>query len=158
MHVQSKSPVNPAAFSDEVEDEIGSVEYKLFTLADFLDVLARDDGPGDPPFNLAGTSGHDLELGGELAFWVRARDGIDLDQNGQPDHELATERATERLRDAGYDARAYHVQAKHLDDTPGALAAFAREVSGRGHHILEITVGAPEPDGIPVQLFTATLA
>ncbi len=158
MHVQSKSPVNPAAFSDEVEDDIGSVDYPRFALADLLDVLARNEGPGDPPFDLGGTSGHNLELGGEIAFWARAREGVDVDQNNEPDHELATIRATERLQGAGYDAKAFHVQAKHVEDTPGALAEFVREVSGRGHHILEITVGAPEPDGIPVQIFTTRLA
>ena len=94
-------------------------------------------------------SGHDIELGGEISFWVDARDGMDLDNNGQPDHEVAAERAIERLRNAAYDARRVHVQAKHLQNTPGALLAFVEEVSGRGHHILDITVGAPEPDGVP---------
>ena len=149
MHVQVKSPVNPAAFADEVEDDVGSVDYRKGALAEFLAVLATDNGPNDPPFNIAGASGHDIELGGELAFWADARDGVDAD------HEEATVRAMERLQGAGYDAMQYHVQAKHLDDTPGALLAFVTDVSGRGHHILEITVGAPDRDGVPVQIFTA---
>jgi len=155
MHVQVKSTLKSAAFSDEVEDEEGSVVYPKKALAEFLEILATDNGPNDPWFNIAGTSGHDIELGGEISFWVDAREGVDLDQNGDPDHELAAERAMERLQTAGYDAKRVHVQAKHLDNTPGALLAFVEEVSGRGHHILEITIGAQEPDGVPVQIFTA---
>jgi hypothetical protein len=155
MHVQVKSPVNPAAFSDEVEDDEGSVVYPRFALAEFLAVLAADNGPNDPPFNLGAASGHDIELGGEFAFWAKPRDGVDAD------HEEATFRAMERLQGAGYDAKGFHVQAKHISDEPGALLAFVNEVSDRGHRILEITVGAPEEGAprdhmIPVQIFTAT--
>jgi hypothetical protein len=155
MHVQVKSPVKTTAFADEVEDGEGSVDYPRFALAEFLAVLAADNGPNDPPFNLGAASGHDIELGGEFAFWAKPRDGVDAD------HEEATFRAMERLQGAGYDAKGFHVQAKHISDEPGALLAFVNEVSDRGHRILEITVGAPE-DGaprdhmIPVQIFTAT--
>ena len=149
MHVQVKSPLKSAAFADEVEDDEGSVVYPKRALAELLEILAEDRGQGDPPFNIAGASGHDIELGGEFAFWVDARDGVDAD------HEVATLRAMERLQDAAYDARRVHVQAKHLDDTPGALLAFVEEVSGRGHHIVDITIGAPEDHGVPVQIYTA---
>ena len=150
MHVQVKSSVKLSAFADEVEDEEGSVHYPKGALAEFLSVLAADNGPNDPPFNLGAASGHDIELGGEFAFWATPRDGVDAD------HEEATNRAMERLQAAGYDARTYHVQAKHIADEPGALLAFVTEVTDRGHRILEITIGAPEDHGVPIQIFTAT--
>ena len=149
MHVQVKTPLKSAFFSDEVEDEIGSVIYPKRALEDLLAILAEDRGVNDPPHNIAAASGHDIELGGEFAFWCKPRDGMN------ETHDGATEAAMARLTNESYDARQYHVQAKHLEDTPGALLAFVQEVSGRGHHILEVTVGAPEPDGIPVQIFTA---
>ena len=149
MHVQVKSPLKSALFSDEVEDDIGSIDYPRRALESLLRILAEDRGQNDPAHNLAAASGHDIELGGEFAFWCLARDGMN------ETHEEATFAALDRLQGESYDARAVHVQAKHLENTPGALLAFVEEVSGRGHHILEITVGAPEPDGVPVQIFTA---
>jgi hypothetical protein len=149
MHIQVKSTVKPTAFADEVEDDVPSVDYPLGQLAELLAILAEDRGAGDPGFNLASAAGHDIELGGEFAFWANPREGMN------EDHESATLAAMDRLRTAGYDANTYHVQAKHIADTKGALLEFVSEVSGRGLHIVEINVGAPDREGVPIQIFTA---
>lgn len=149
MHVQIRTSIKTAAFADEVEDEFGSVDYLRGEFVALLTLLA-DEQSGEPGFNLAAASGHDIELGGEFSFWVDPR-------HAQEDHETATMAAMERLRGAGYDAVAYHVQAKHLPNAQGALRDFVREINDRGLHVVEISIGAPDADGVPVQIFTAKM-
>ncbi len=150
MHIQIRTSLKTTAFADEVEDEIGSVDYPKGEFEALLSLLA-DDQNGDPGFNLAAAAGHDIELGGEFSFWVEAR-------HAQEDHEAATTAAMERLRGAGYDAVAYHVQAKHLANARGALRDFVHEINARGLHVVEISIGAPDADGVPVQVYTAKIS
>lgn len=149
MHIQIRTSLKTAAFADEVEDEVGSVDYPRGALGELLSLLA-DEQNGEPGFNLAAAAGHDIEIGGEFSFWVDPR-------HAQEDHEAAAEAALERLRGAGYDAAAFHVQAKHLVDAHGALRDFVNEITGRGLHVVEISIGAPDADGVPVQVFTAKM-
>ena len=150
MHIQVRTSVKVAAFTDEVDDEFGSVDYPRGSLSELLSILA-EDRPGDPGFSLASAGGHDIELGGEFSFWVEPRDATE-------DHATATEVAMERIRAAGYDATPYHVQARHLEDTKGALRDFVAHVADNGLHVVEISIGAPDREGIPVQIFTAKLS
>lgn len=148
MHIQIRTSLKVAAFADGDPVE-GSAGYPPGTLAEVLAVLAENRGSTDPGFSLAAASGKDIELGGEFSFWVHPRGDIDND-----DHEVATEKALARIRAAGYDAHRYDVRHRYLTDAVGELKAFVDEVSGDGLHIAEISIGAPEPDGIPVQIFT----
>ncbi len=147
MHIQIRTLLKAAAFADGDPVE-GSAGYPTGTLADLLDVLAKKISDDDPGFSLAAASGHDIELGGEFTFWVHPR-SVDND-----DHELATRRAMDRITEASYDAKRYDVRHKYLTDEVGALRAFVQEITDDGLHIAEISIGAPEPDGIPVQVFT----
>jgi hypothetical protein len=150
MHIQIRSALKGSAFTDDNDGPAeGSITLGLESLSDLLGVLAQDDSPDDPAFSLAAASGHHIEIGGRFTFWVHPRPGID------DDHEQATLRALKRINDAGYDADAYTVESKHLSDRAGTLKEFVDEVSAKGLHIVEISVGVPGSDGIPVQIFTA---
>ena len=52
---------------------IGSVEYpRRGARRASSPSSPRIDGPDDPRSDLGAPSGHDIELGGEFAFWARA--------------------------------------------------------------------------------------
>jgi hypothetical protein len=149
MHIQVKTTLTKTSFTDD-EDEgpnEGSASYPTGSLSELLGVLAEKRSDADPGFSLAAASGHDIELGGEFSFWVHAREGF------SEDHEAATVAAQQRLKDAQYDARIYHVWARYLNDVVGTLKEFVDEVNGHGLHVVEISIGAAEAEGIPVQIF-----
>jgi len=150
MHIQIRSKFGGSVFADD-DGRLaeGSIALAPKSLGDLLGVLAQDVSADDPAFSLAAASGHHIELGGTFSFWVHPRPGID------DDHEEAALRALARINLAGYDAGAYAVESRHLSDRTGTLKEFVDEVSAKGLHIVEISVGVPEPDGIPVQIFTA---
>jgi hypothetical protein len=145
MHLQVKVRPGGTGFPDDDSEDIitTSAEYRRGSFRDLLDFLAEER------FNIRGASGHRIEFGGEFTFWVAKRDDDD-------DHEQATEKAAALLRDKGFDARVVEVSVRVLDDTPGSLRDFVREISGNDLWIEEITVGTPDSDGrIPVQIFTS---
>jgi hypothetical protein len=150
MHIQIRTVLNTAGFTDDNGRHAdGSVSLAPGSLSDLLAVLARRDSDADPEFSLAAASGHDIELGGVFSFWVHPRDGVDAD------HEEATQRAMERIRGAGYDADPFVVEHRNLSDTAGTLKEFVDEVTAKRLHVVEISIGTPGPDGIPVQIYTA---
>jgi len=150
MHIQIRSSLKGSAFTDDSDGRAeGSIALGPKSLSELLEILAQDISPDDPAFSLAAASGHHIEIGGTFSFWAHPRPGIDAD------HEEATLRALARIRNAGYDADPYDVESKYLSDRTGTLKEFVDEVSAKGLHIVEISVGVPEPDGIPVQIFTA---
>jgi len=150
MHIQIRTSLKTAAFSADANSPVeGSIAYARGTLGDLLEVLAERRSDADPGFSLAAASGHDIELGGEFTFWVHPREGVD------DNHEVATLRALERIQEAAYDANRYDVERRHLNDEVGTLKDFVDEVTGKGLHIVEISIGTPEEKGIPVQIYTA---
>jgi hypothetical protein len=150
MHIQIRTVLTTAGFTDDNGRHAdGSVSLAPGSLSDLLGILARRDSDADPEFSLAAASGHDIELGGEFSFWVHPRDGVDAD------HEEATERAMARIRGAGYDAHRFDVERRHLNDTAGTLKEFVDDVTAKGLHVVEISIGTPAPEGIPVQIYTA---
>ena len=145
MHVQvrAKTTGGGGAFSDDGEPEDGSIaisdSYELGALSQMLGVLAE--------FNLRAASGHDIELGGEFSFWPDKRpDDVD--------HDAAAIAARDLLVKNGFDAVIYEVHRRHLADEPGALKAFVDEVTAAGLRVKEISVGTPDDEGVPVQIFT----
>ena len=72
MHVQVKSPLKSAAFADEVEDESGSVDYPQASARRAARGPRRGSDRGIRRSTSPAASGHDIELGGEFAFWVDA--------------------------------------------------------------------------------------
>jgi hypothetical protein len=149
MHIRVQTSLTTTGFSDDEEGgpAEGSASYSTGSLSGLLAVLAESRSTEDPGFSLAAASGHDIELGGEFSFWVHPREGLD------EDHEAATIAAQQRLKDAQYDARLYHVWARYLNDVVGSLKDFVDEVTGHGLHIVDISIGAAEEEGIPVQIF-----
>ena len=143
MHVQARASTTGSAFPD---DEVGndsavSATYPTGRVLTILELLAEQG------FNLRSTGGHRIELGGEFAFAVDAREG-------DADHEEATKLAVEALNGAGIDSHVVEVQVRYLNDEPGALRDFVRDVSNQGLLIEEISVGTPGEVGIPVQIYT----
>lgn len=149
MHIQVKTTLTKTSFTDDDDEgpEEGSASYATGSLSELLGVLADNRSADDPGFSLAAASGHDIELGGEFSFWVHPREGKN------EDHETATVAAQQRLKDAQYDARIYHVWAKYLNDVVGTLKDFVDEVTEHDLHVVEISIGAAEAEGIPVQIF-----
>ena len=142
MHIQVRSGTVKSRFSDEEPPVIAtSAEYPAGSLSDVLRVLARNG------FNLRGASGQHIELGGDFSFWVDKREG-------DKDHEASTMAARDVLVGEGYEALAYEVSARYLPDEEGALLAFIERLAGEGLLVHEISVGTPDSDGIPVQVFT----
>ncbi len=143
MHVQARASTTGSAFPDDDEnnDSAISATYPTGRVLGILGILA------DQGFNLRTAGGRQIELGGEFAFAVDARDS-------DADHESATQAAVDALNDAGIDAHVVEVQVRYLADEPGALRDFVRDVSSQGLLIEEIAVGTPEGGEIPVQIYT----
>jgi hypothetical protein len=152
MHIQARASKNGAGFIDD-EGAAGqsvaiSASYGRGVLSELLGHL------DDAGFNLRAASGHDIELGGEFAFWVNAR----RDQNGDPidaNHDEATRRAAELLEGEGWTVDLVEVHRRKLTDEPGALRAFVDEVRDNGLLVREVSVGTADAEGrVPVQIFT----
>ena len=143
MHVQARASTTGSAFPDDDDnnDTAVSATYAAGRVHAILELLAEQG------FNLRSAGGGRIELGGEFAFAVDARDGDD-------NHEVATHAAVTALNDAGIDAHVVEVQVRYLTDEPGALRDFVRDVSSQGLLIEEIAVGTPEDGQIPVQIYT----
>jgi hypothetical protein len=146
MHLQVKAKVPNSGMSVDDHDGEGkmaiSATYEAGALVGILDVLEADG------FNLRTASGNDVELGGEFTFWVDGR------SKGE-DEDAANHAAAELLKSKGYDAGVFEVHSAYLVDKPGALRAFVSEVTESGLLVQDISVGTPDADGIPVQIFTA---
>ena len=145
MHVQARMRLAGAGFAaDDENGEAVSATYRAGALGEILEILQDRD------VNLRSVGGHQVELGGVFSFAVG--------RDGDPDHEQATREAVETLRSEGFDAHVVEVQARLLDDTPGALRAFVADISAQGLLVEEIAVGTPDGDGrIPVQILTARI-
>jgi hypothetical protein len=150
MHLQVKARVPKSGMSvdddgdhDHHDGKMAiSATYEAGALLGILDVLAADG------FNLRSASGSNVELGGELTFWVDGR-------SESEDEDAANHAAAELLRANGYDADVWEVHSAYLVDKPGALRAFVDEVTQGKLLVQEISVSTPDADGIPVQIFTA---
>ena len=147
MHLQVKAKTTKGGTmsvhdDDEGEDIAVSATYQPGSLVGLLDVLEKNG------FNLRTASGSNVELGGEFAFWVDGRDD-------KEDEHKATYAAAKLLREEGYEAEVHEVHAKHLSDKKGTLKEFVDEVTAGKLLVQEISVGTPDKDGIPVQIFTA---
>ena len=144
MHLQVKTPTGGGAFPAGAEIH-ESATYKRGTFDELLQVLA------DAGVNIRGASGNRIEFGGSFTFWAGAPGDDDEDRVS-----TETRRAAEVLQTAGYDAHVVEVSFKFLDDTPGALQTFVKEITDRGLWIEDIVVGTPNGDGkVPVQIFTS---
>lgn len=144
MHLQARASTTGSAFADDDAEGGSSVSrrYPRGRLSEILRVLADND------FNLRSAGGRMIELGGEFAFAVADRDGEEHDGR-------ATEAAVAALIDAGFDAHVVAVEARDLENVPGALLAFVDEIRDAGLLIEEIAVGTPDENGlIPVQMYT----
>ena len=143
MHVQVRAAIKGSAFpdGDENDDSAISATYAAGGLLGILELLA------DQGFNLRSAGGRQIELGGEFAFAVHTR-------AGDADHDAAAQAAAEALNGAGVDAHVVEVQVRFLDDQPGALRDFVRDVSSQGLLIEEIAVGTPSDGRVPVQIYT----
>jgi len=142
MHVQLRSATIKSGFSDREPPVIAtSAEYPTGSLRDLLSVLA------DAGFNLRAASGQHIELGGDVSMWVDKRPG-------DADHEAATMAARDLLRGEGYEANTYEVSGEYLKDEEGALLRFIERLADDGLLVHEISVGTPDSNGIPVQVFT----
>lgn len=147
MHVQARVSTKGSGFpDDDVEDgEAVSATYRPGVVSEILGILA------DGGFNLRTAGGRRIELGGEFAFAVRARDG---DAN----HEDATHAAVDLLKESGFDAWVVEVQTQLLGDDRGTLRSFVDDIRDSGLLIDEIAVGTPAEDGlIPVQIHTVRI-
>ena len=106
-------------------------------LAELLRVL-KDHG-----VNLVAAGGGDVEKGGEFAFAVAHGEEAD---------------AIKVLEDEGYKPRLVDVEHEVLDNRPGELHRFvakvAQENRRRGHVIKDVSVGVPDSDGIPIQVYS----
>jgi hypothetical protein len=146
MHLQVKAKTNKggtmSVHGDDGEDIAVSATYEPGSLVGLLDVLDKHG------FNLRTASGNNVELGGEFNFWVDGR------HNKEDNHE-ATYAAAKILREEGYDAEVHEVHARHLSDKKGTLKQFVDEVTEGKLLVQEISVGTPDDEGIPVQIFTA---
>ena len=145
MHLQVKASVPKSGMSidDEDDEDIAvSATYRPGALVGLLTVLK---GEG---FNLRAASGSNVELGGDFTFWVDGR-------SDEEDEHAATYAAAELLKRKGIDAEVHEVHAKHLSDQSGTLLDFVNEVTQGKLLVQEISVGTPDADGIPVQIFTA---
>ena len=146
MHLQVKAKTTKggtmSVHDDDGDDIAVSATYQPGSLVGMLDVLERNG------FNLRTASGNNVELGGEFNFWVDGR-------NGDEDHDKATHAAAKLLRGEGYEAEVHEVHAKYLSDTKGTLKQFVDEVTEGKLLVMEISVGTPDEEGIPVQIFTA---
>ena len=100
----------------------------------------------DAGLNIRAVGGSGVEQGGELGLAVSHEDHAE---------------AMRVLREAGYRPREVEVAVCLLDpETPGQLLACVRDVAkankGKGHAIMDLAIGIPEPDGrIPVQVFSS---
>ena len=148
MHIQIRTSLTVAGFTDDLEAPDGTVAYLPGSLSDLLALLAEDRGTGDPPFSLGAASGHDIELGGIFSFWVHPRDGVDADEH------VAQANALARVKEV-YDADDYVVDFRMLSDSAGSLKEFVDDVSKNGLHVVEISVGTASDEGVPVQIFAA---
>lgn len=149
MHIQIRTSLKVAAFADDFDPPIGgSVSYRTGALGDLLALLAEDRGQDDPPFSLQGASGSNIEFGGTFSFWVYPR-SVDATE-----HE-ALDRALARIKEEYSDADQYEVWERTLNDVAGSLKDFVDEVTNAGQHVVEISVGAAIPEGVPVQIFAA---
>jgi hypothetical protein len=157
MHIQARATIKGSAFVDDEpgsdggdgEEVTASAHYQAGALSELLGHL---DGAG---FNLRAASGHDIELGGEFSFWCderRDEDGKKIDK----DHEEATNRAADVLREQGYTVDIFEVHRRKLNDSGGTLKALVDSVTAAGYLVREISVGTVDPDDgkIPVQIFT----
>lgn len=127
---------------DGGEDIAVSATYEPGALVAMLGILA-DDG-----FNLRSASGSNVELGGEFAFWVDGR-------SDDEDEHAAAYAAAELLNAHDYEADVFEVHSGHLNDEKGTLKDFVEQVTEGKLLVKEISVGTPDKEGIPVQIFTA---
>ena len=102
-------------------------------------------------FNLRTAGGSHVELGGDFNFWV----------DGRSDDEMTTPRRARpprAPRKEGYAAQVYEVHAEHLAETRGTLREFVRRVDRTGSWSRRSSVGTPDAEGIPVQIFAVQRA
>jgi hypothetical protein len=146
MHLQVKAKTTKggtmSVHGDDGEEIAVSATYQPGSLVEMLEILERHG------FNLRAASGNNVELGGEFNFWVDGR-------NGDEDHDQATHAAAKVLRGEGYEADVHEVHAKYLSDKKGTLKQFVDEVTEGKLLVMDISVGTPDEEGIPVQIFTA---
>jgi hypothetical protein len=108
------------------------IEVRLGQLADLLERLAGLD------FDLRVAGGQSIEGPGAL---VLAVDDADMDRLYE---ELSTE----------FRVRRVEVKDRELEDSPGALAAFVRDLANDGLFVNEIYVGTARGGTVPVQIST----
>ena len=146
MHLQIKSKTTKggtmSVHGDDGEDIAVSATYQPGSLVGMLEILERNG------FNLRTASGNNVELGGEFNFWVDGR-------GDDEDHDKATYAAAKLLREEGYIAEVHEVHSRHLSDQKGTLKQFVDEVTEGKLLVQDISVGTPDEEGIPVQIFTA---
>ncbi len=148
MHLQVKAKTSKSGSSgmsidgDGGDDIAISATYRAGALSEMLTIL-RDAG-----FNLRAAGGSQVELGGDFWFWVDERPS-------DADHEVAAIAARDLLRGHEYEADTFEVHARHLSDTQGTLLDFVNEVTQGKLLVENISVGTPDDEGIPVQIFTA---
>jgi len=104
MHIQIRTSLTTAGFTDDLDAPDGSVAYLAGSLSDLLALLAEDRGPSDPPFSLGAASGHAIELGGEFSFWVHPREGKMLLFPGWLGHRTKPFGADRRRISVAFDA------------------------------------------------------
>jgi hypothetical protein len=146
LQVKTKVPNSSMTINGHDGDEIAvSATYEAGALAELLTVLKGAN------FNLRAAGGSKVEMGGEFSFWVDGR-------SDSEDHDKAAYAARDLLRKHHYEADVYEVHARHLSDESGTLLDFVNEVT-KGELLVEaISVGTKDDEGIPVQIFTASVA
>ncbi len=111
--------------------QVDPIELRLGVLADVLDRIGRAG------INLRIAAGTWIEGPGELVLAVE-------------DDEMD---ALERVL-SDYHVHRVQVEYRELDDVPGALATFVRELADAGQLTNEIFVGAARDGRVPVQITT----
>lgn len=89
-------------------------------------------------FDLRIAGGISIEGPGELVL------AVDDDEMDRLEQELA----------GAYRVRRLEVQFRELEDSPGALAGFIRDLAGMGLFVNEIFVGTARDGRVPVQVTT----
>jgi len=108
------------------------LEVRLGALATLLERVAAAG------FDLRIAGGLSIEGPGEVVL------AVDDDEMDRLEQDLATD----------YRVRRVEVQFRELEDAPGALAGFIRELAGAGHFVNEIFVGTARDGRVPVQVTT----
>lgn len=126
---------------------------------------ATNEGPGamnaspserDPVEIRPGDAATVLERIGNAGFNLRIAGGSSIEGPGElviavEDDEM--DRLYDELK-GDYRIRRVDVQFRELDDAPGELAAFIRDLADEGLFVNEIFVGAARGGKVPVQVST----